>query len=625
MRRPLALDGRPSCTIAHVRRAALAVASSIVVACGEPQVAPDATTSDAHVSMDGGCPFGDSGGSSDAAAAPDFGPPADVGPRSGIGAACSTTLPDGGFSPSGTCDAGQLCLPPPAAPNGECAMLCSASMPCPSDAFCFIAGANGVCFARCVTDADCRVADGFHCLPLGAGTSGCLAVGESQPAMITPGHRGCDACYTTAAGPHQIAALAHGVFTEPSIDVSGSTASAAEGNVVVSPTTGAIVESYTGVSGTSAFVGTATITDGHTIAASAMLRDPTTALISDPVIAYTSDGHLHALFMSGGADTMSMTTVSVAVRLVMLDSTDDGSTWSAPHEVVPAMVCGGGICDKPWMTVGPGPSGSGESMYVAYRAVIGTSPLGLGIVRSDDGGATWTAQAAIATMEHLDGSMTFPALATLAVDATSAVHVVYWGIGTMAGANARLGDPSNRIGYRVSHDGGTTWTAASSVAGAGASVGFGQPVVAIRGPSIDVAYLVGTPDGAWDVMLATSTDDGASWTRRKVNDEPDECATHLFPWIAEDATHDGTHVTWLDDRFGPGEVAYAFCPGDPGQPCGANEVVSDAPFALTTSRDPDVWHGDYRTMLLTTSGDLWVGWSDTRTGSPAMYLAHGRP
>jgi hypothetical protein len=591
------------------------VALVFVIACNET-----------HPPAEGGCMLTDAG-ASDAAIAFDLGPPMDVGPRSGIGSACSMTFPDGGFiSASGTCDAGQLCLPPPAAMNGECTQLCSATMACPSDSVCFVAGANGVCFPRCTSDADCRTSDGFHCYPLGAVGDVCLAGEAMAIPMIPTGHRGCDACYTTSPGPHAVAALAHRVFTEPSILLSEGTNSCAEGNVVVSPTTGAIVEAYTGATASGSFIGIGTVIDGHSVASHAMLGDSAgNGLAGDPSLAYTRDGTLHALFMSGGADTMSMSSVSVAVRLVMLDSHDDGRTWSTAHEVVSSMTCGGSICDKPWLAIGPSPSGTGESLYVAYRGMVGGSPLGLALTRSDDGGSTWSPQSTIATLEMIDGSMTFPALATVVVDASGAVHVAHWGIGTAAGTNARLGDPSNRIVYRVSHDGGASWSMPSSVAGTNVSVAFGQPSLAIRGSEIDVAYLVGTHDGAWDVMLATSIDAGAHWARRKVNDEPDACATHLFPWIAADDARAGTHVTWLENRFGPGDVAYAFCPADATQPCGANEVVSDAAFTLTSSRDDAVWHGDYRTMLLTPAGDLWVGWSDTRTGTPAMYLAHGHP
>jgi len=83
------------------------------------------------------------------------------------------------------------------------------------------------------------------------------------------------------------------------------------------------------------------------------------------------------------------------------------------------------------------------------------------------------------------------------------------------------------------------------------------------------------------------------------------------------------HATWLENRFGDGAAAYASCPSDPASPCGRNELVSDERFTMMTSRDPGRWHGDYQGLALAPDGALWAAWSDTRTGSPAMYLARG--
>ena len=59
-------------------------------------------------------------------------------------------------------------------------------------------------------------------------------------------------------------------------------------------------------------------------------------------------------------------------------------------------------------------------------------------------------------------------------------------------------------------------------------------------------------------------------------------------------------------------------------PCAANEQVSDSTFTLVTARDPSAWHGDYQGLALTPGGEVWASWSDTRTGTPAIYMARGR-
>ena len=71
-------------------------------------------------------------------------------------------------------------------------------------------------------------------------------------------------------------------------------------------------------------------------------------------------------------------------------------------------------------------------------------------------------------------------------------------------------------------------------------------------------------------------------------------------------------------------AAYAPCPLDPGQPCAANQPVSDAPFTLVSGRDWRIWHGDYSGLVFA-DGTLWATWSDNRTGGAAMYVARGQP
>jgi hypothetical protein len=176
-------------------------------------------------------------------------------------------------------------------------------------------------------------------------------------------------------------------------------------------------------------------------------------------------------------------------------------------------------------------------------------------------------------------------------------------------------------------DGGTTWGPARRVSAAADSPVYNQPMIALDGNTIFIAYVSGTSQGAWDVILATSVDGGNTFGWRKVNDEPDACATHAFPALVADTTRHLAHVTWMENRFGTmaGAVAYASCPSDPTMRCSTNEQVTDAPFTFTTSRDPREWHGDYMGLAITSAGDLWAGWSDTRAGAPHMYLSRGMP
>ena len=108
----------------------------------------------------------------------------------------------------------------------------------------------------------------------------------------------------------------------------------------------------------------------------------------------------------------------------------------------------------------------------------------------------------------------------------------------------------------------------------------------------DLGARCGTPDGRWDIYLATSADGGKSWSRRKVNDDA-HCASHLTPHTALDPKTGILHITWLDNRSGVGALAYASCaPG--GSSCSANEAVSDTPLAsYTYERHLPGWLAEY--------------------------------
>jgi hypothetical protein len=94
---------------------------------------------------------------------------------------------------------------------------------------------------------------------------------------------------------------------------------------------------------------------------------------------------------------------------------------------------------------------------------------------------------------------------------------------------------------------------------------------------IHVVYATAPEDGAWDVFLATTSDDGASWTRTKLNDDP-HCANHLLPAAAVDSSTGRVHAFWYENRIDRGLVAYASCDAD-GRRCEPNEALSE-PFPM---------------------------------------------
>lgn len=575
-------------------------------ATGRADVADGANIADSADAADEAAPYDDA--ARDVPAAPDA---RDAQARSGIGNACTALvgLPEG----MGDCAEGQSCLSFPAFefPGGYCSLPCE-GVPCPGDSRCvYWDGGHRLCLRGCFVHEDCRAAEGYLCQhPDGVDGRG-VCVPRSGPS----GLRGVDACFTTGPGPHQLPALARTTFADANLVLStGRTdiVAAAEGNVVVRPGTDTVVAAYIAFGRGVTSVGSNLTRDGYTAGLTSTVPEPSFLVSGDPVIAYGRDRVLH----------MALITVAATGGVRVARSTDDGVTWSASRDVLPTGFCAMG-CDKPWLVAAPAPGG-GEALYLGF-AVSRMGQFHLVLIRSDDGGATWSAPIPLASPESVGGSVVVPNLVTFAASPDGTLYAAYTGLVASTRPITPWGIPGNRVALRRSTDGGLTWSATQRVSGPADSVVLNQPSVAVDGSTLYVAYTAGSFTGVWDVMLATSVDQGMSWRYRRVNDEPESCATHAWPCLVADPTRHVVHVTWLENRFGDGAAAYAACPRDAAAPCGRNEAVSDRSFTFSSSRETWRWHGDYQGLVLTPSGALWAAWSDTRTGRPQLYLALGRP
>jgi hypothetical protein len=551
----------------------------------------------------------------------DVAPPPDVPPEaSGIGDPCESEEQFG----QGTCRAGQICLGDRIGFNGGyCVGICSGGARCPGDATCTQLQGFPVCLRRCTVTSDCRTADGYVCA---VGSTAGQRVCSVNDAPVGARPDGA-ACFTTAAGPHMIAALPRRVFLGANSAVSAGRQDAvlaAEGNIAVHPTNGNVASSYIGLGGRgTSIMGVSSSTNGGTSWEWGSVSDPLGSA-SDPVLDFAlSNGALRMTYIGLRRSNVGQVQGS-SVRIT--ESTDNGRTWATPRAVEPANACNqGGICDKPWIISGPGVTAGTESIYIGY--LLQTSmAANLTVQRSDDGGTTWSTPATIG--RYAAGTPTAPNLVQFAVGRPGEIAAAWVAlpVGMAAGADGavRFGSTDNRIFFRRSADGFRTQETLRVVSRPSDSPVYVQPPVAIDGDRIHVLFPSGNATAAWDLILATSTDAGNSWQYRKVNDEPDACATHAFPAMVVDTTTHAVHAIWLENRFGDGAVAYARCPADPAMPCGANEAVSDERFTFTTGRDPMSWHGDYLGLTLSPQGELWATWSDTRTGRPQMYVAHGR-
>ncbi|MFT3767607.1 MAG: sialidase family protein [Minicystis sp.] len=261
----------------------------------------------------------------------------------------------------------------------------------------------------------------------------------------------------------------------------------------------------------------------------------------------------------------------------------DGLTWSVGGAVHDATNdCPNdapGCVDKPMI------AWAGDAALVTYFSEPGE---GAKAVRVIDGKATGPS---VKVGEGAYGDMH--------VSPSGKVHVVYasWDEGKVD----RFGDRRTHVEMVRSDDAGKSFGKPIRVSAEDEPVPFffSNAQVAFdeaRG-LLYVVYPTGLGDGKWSITLATSRDGGKTWQRTKVNDDA-PCANHMTPRAALDPRTGALHVIWLENRTGKGGVAYSMCASG-GAKCGANEAVSEAPFAsYRFSRHMTDWLGEYPVLVL---------------------------
>jgi len=200
--------------------------------------------------------------------------------------------------------------------------------------------------------------------------------------------------------------------------------------------------------------------------------------------------------------------------ILVARSTNNGATWTAPAALNTNAATDSGSDMRPQVTT----DGAGHWVAVwdsndTLGGTIGTDPDIL-VARSTDNGVTWTAPAALNTDAATDGWGDWcPEVAT---DGAGHWVAVWWSFARFGGNP--LGDWD--IVVARSTDNGATWTAPAALnTNAGSDSGDDEyPQVATDGGSNWVAVwystddLGGTIGTDWDTLVARSTDNGATWT-----------------------------------------------------------------------------------------------------------------
>jgi hypothetical protein len=464
----------------------------------------------------------------------------------------------GACSKARACDGDRMCFP---LPGGYCTSFCGLTGgPCEDGACVETPRAGELCLARCGSDADCRVAEGYLCDPQ---WNACMI---PNTATIVP--RSCPAPAGLARDPAFAPSTALSSASSPGLyQLEPSAVVADDGSLVaLYLTRGPITEGNA--------LGLARIDAANRVSQLALSTGRESAF--DPWLARDARGTLYAVWL--GFDGRSE-----HQEIALATSTDRGTTWSKPvpvHEPGDCAADEPDCLDKPMIAVGPDPQHRGsEIVYVVYSA------SGLRVRASRDHGATFGPPRTPLVGIYGD----------LAVGADGTLHLVT----VNGGPGGAYGSADQTVEYASSSDGGATFTDPLRVSGSGESIPFffSNPSVALDNARrwIYLVYARGTRDAKWDLVVAASKDKGKTWKRTRIGDDP-ACAIHMVPNLAVDPKTGLLHVAWYDSR-GP-RFAHAVCtPG--AATCKQVGRINDVPFAaLSTVRHGAKWIGEYESLVI---------------------------
>jgi hypothetical protein len=500
-----------------------------------------------------------------------------------IGDACTPGVPP---DLQGSCPDGLVCFP---SEGGYCTQTCGLSS-CPDGSTCIPTLRSGeMCSKACDSNADCRVDEGYLCH---ADYKGCVQwlVSPLLPSCSAPALSrnsfGAVTQLSTAAGPGRY-------HMEPAARLD------AAGNLTA-------VYMARNDSFEDGALGVSTLTAIGTVDGDRALTSSNSNLF-DVWMASDRNDILHLVwFGHDGFDTNS--------RIDHVTSSD-GFTWTAPANLLQPSDCPNGqpgCTDKPMVAIGPDPNDANQDNVYVFHG----SSNGERVSRSVDGGMTFTPSAI------LDGAGVY---GDAEVASDGSVHFV-----SAVFSGDRLGDIANSFRYHHSEDGAATFAPFVTVEDANEPTPFyfsnAQVVFNAAQGSVHVVYPTGSPQGEWNIRLATSTDAGNSWNRITVNDDA-SCANHATPTIALDEATGQLHVAWIENRSGVGAVAYTRCTAD-GTSCAANEAISDAPFAsYVLVRHSPKWMGEYFELLIDPSQqEIHAVWTQPveENGLPIARIFHSK-
>jgi hypothetical protein len=317
--------------------------------------------------------------------------------------------------------------------------------------------------------------------------------------------------------------------------------------------------------------------------------------------------------------------------------------WESPVVTVNNLQPGDAL-DKEWLFVS---QKTGE-LYLSYTRFNADGSTPLELVRSMDGGHTWTAPTTI--VPNLDDTFN---QATQPVVLPDGRVVVSWIARTFSAGGAGP-ESDNRIEVAISNDDGATFGPRIVVAHVNPQ---GEPKGYNRGRRsiLNAPFITFAPDGqqgngqgncnncttvyltyfngktplvnpdgtintgplskAGDILLSRSDDDGQTWQAPvKVSDDAGT-TSHIFPSVQAGQGGD-VFVSWLDRRVDPtnNELTneYADVSTNAGASFGPDKVQSDVATTWRVRADARPNFGDYNSSVLLGDGSFAMVWADGR-------------
>jgi hypothetical protein len=355
--------------------------------------------------------------------------------------------------------------------------------------------------------------------------------------------------------------------------------------------------------------------------------------LGDPWLAADASGTMYysTLALDGAGGNLS---VGVA------RSADGGATWSKPVLVSPSSRFGY-TGDKPALTSGPLPGNSSQSaLYDTWDDFFCDRTgcyTGLPVSRSTDGGKTWQVTYADQFLLPQDtcSFQQYIGAQPLVDPANGTLYV--------AAEKISVDDPHCRGGTAqfseslfVSTDGGQTFDQGTTIARVTPATEFGAlklgrgkymrtiefPVLALDGHTLYAAWNDGRLAPHSHIILARSTDGGATWTHRMAtNGDGDE----LQPAVSAD--NSGVHILYY--RRGTGnKLTVDMASTTDGTSFGYIQVSSQSfPGVLNVPNfDPIIawgYMGDYIANV-SDGGHLYLAWGDNRDVVTNFLYPNGR-